>query len=114
MKKCIYLGQTAGFWNHIRFKEFMDSLDYMEELVENNFTPMASALRIPLLYYSHKDNVVLKYERNESIEIDSDGVYREGLALIRAKITLFGKEEKNMEDLEWLIKKEAKKVERNS
>ncbi len=110
MKKCIYFGPAENFWYSYRFKEFMDSLDYTEELVENNFTPMANALKLPLLYYSHFHNVVLKHERDEFFNIDSDGAYRRGLALIRAKVTLFGKEEIEIEDLEWLIKEEAKKL----
>ena len=102
MKKCIYFGVEKDFWWHTRFKKFLDSLSFMELLVKNDFSMLDDALNLPLLYYSHKDNVLLKYKR-ESTYINSDYLMK------RVDVTLFGKDEVDIENLEWLIKDEAKK-----
>lgn len=105
MKKCIYFGPAEDFWYPYRFKEFMDNLENTEALVENNFTPMANALDLPLLYYSHEHNVLLKYERDRTFEPE----FIPRSIVLKAKIYLFGGDKRDIEDLEWLIKEWAKK-----
>ena len=82
-----------------------------KKLVKNDFTTMESSLNLPLIYYSNLHNVTLQYSREQFYE---DTVYpnENGTSpLERVKVTLFGKEKKDIEDLEWLIKGESKKYE---
>lgn len=108
MEKVIYFGLEKDFWRHTRFKEFIESLDQMKILLKNDFSLLQESLKLPLLYYSDKYNAVIKHER-ELIYPDFHHHDSYGPPLQRAKVTLFGEIEKNIENLEWLIKSEAKK-----
>ena len=87
----------------------MENLDYIEKLVQNDFSLLAETLNLPLVYYSHKHNVTLKYEKEQTFEPEPFHTRGDSAGLKRAKITLFGKNEVDIENLKWLIKDEAKK-----
>ena len=108
MEKCIYFGLAKDFWWRTRFKNFIESLDALP-LVDNEFSLMQEALRIPLVYYSHEHNVTIHYKREEQYETDSKGSLINGTAIIRARVTLYGELE-HINALEGLIKKEAEKL----
>lgn len=99
MKKVIYFGIEEDLWWHTRFKEFIESLDQIEVLLKNDFDLYDEALKLPLLYYSSKHDVVIKYERELIYrDLDYPGS-SDSLPLLRAKVSLFGKIERDIEDL---------------
>lgn len=110
MKRNIYLGPAKDFWWPTRFRDFFDECDKVENLLPDRWAgEILKKERPPFIYYSLNHNVTIHYDTEQTLYPQSYTYNTGHPGLLRARVTLFGKDERDIENLEWFIKKEARK-----
>ncbi|MBS3093669.1 hypothetical protein J4456_03775 [Candidatus Pacearchaeota archaeon] len=112
MKKTIYFGKAKDFWWPTRFRDFFDNAKNIENILPEQWGgKILKKPEPPFIYYDLNHNVTILYDTEQTFYPEQYTLHTGSPGLLRAKVILYGKEERDIENLEWLVKKEAKKYE---